>query len=626
MFEISAEEFVRRLKMNAEKPDSRYALFLGSGCSVSSGIPTSKNLVQNWLMKLKELRTGTTENLGEWIKSEFPDYTSENASKYYGSIIEKLFHTSQERQNEVERLTSEKDPGFGYACLAKIISHEKFGRKFNIVLTTNFDDLVADALYLYTNTKPLVIIHESLVGFVRISRTRPLVIKLHGDARLSPKNTILETDVFNENVKKVFKNILRETGLVFMGYNGYDKSIVNVLEELDPDALPWGIYWVNDTKPDGPMGDWLEKRNAIWVKHRDFDELMLLFRNELDLEHPTGERFDRLLNTYTETFQNLQRKVSNMPENNEKDKLEEALKNAISTNDSISLMFRAILLATNDDLQNASKTWSEILEKYPESPIIVYNFANFLNQYKRDYKQAEQFYQKAIRMDPKNDVYLAVYAAFVSKRLKQHTTAEEMLKKAMEINPLSPTALACYAVFLEHIKNNYVEAEKYHRLALERIPSDDIVYANFASFLNRIGKFEEAKPYYERAKQIGFSGSMSDLLYADSLLTAGKYDNGIMLLKSITNRMTQKHTMLVHRFLLYAHDKNENVRMESLIEIKKLIQQGIRQVNYYNASLDRAIKDGHPQPELLKNLLEVIYDEKDENSLNDFDDWKALKT
>ena len=47
---------------------------------------------------------------------------------------------------------------------------------------TNFDDMVADALYLYTQKKPLVMVHESLASFVDTGRTRPTVLKLHGDA------------------------------------------------------------------------------------------------------------------------------------------------------------------------------------------------------------------------------------------------------------------------------------------------------------------------------------------------------------------------------------------------------------------------------------------------------------
>ncbi len=77
------------------------------------------------------------------------------------------------------------------AVLATLIA--RYGGCFNVVITTNFDDLVSDALYLFTQARPIVIGHESLADFIRPTRTRPLVVKLHGDARLAPQNTVVET-------------------------------------------------------------------------------------------------------------------------------------------------------------------------------------------------------------------------------------------------------------------------------------------------------------------------------------------------------------------------------------------------------------------------------------------------
>ncbi|KYK35133.1 MAG: hypothetical protein AYK19_11260 [Theionarchaea archaeon DG-70-1] len=219
--EMRADEFIRRLKnLMTDHEDSRFVFFLGAGCSMSSGIPGAKALVKRWLPRLKKVKTGDEDKCESWIKEEYPDYEEEKASLFYGKVIEDMFLTQEERQREVERLTEGKDPGFGYAVLAQLITHKKCGHHCNVVLTVNFDDLIADALYLYTQKKPLVISHESLAGFVKITRTRPLVIKLHGDARLEPKNTELETKELAETVREVLKTLLCETGLIFIGYGG----------------------------------------------------------------------------------------------------------------------------------------------------------------------------------------------------------------------------------------------------------------------------------------------------------------------------------------------------------------------------------------------------------------------
>ena len=176
MREISPGEFVRRIKESMDYEDSKFAFFLGAGASISSGIPGAATLVRDWLPRLKNLKTGSEENILEWAEKEFQDYSDDDAAIFYGQVIEELFDTAQKRQREIERLIERKDPAFGYAVLAQLVSHERYGPHCNIVLTTNFDDLVADALYLYTNKKPLVITHDSLVGFVRVTGTRPLVL------------------------------------------------------------------------------------------------------------------------------------------------------------------------------------------------------------------------------------------------------------------------------------------------------------------------------------------------------------------------------------------------------------------------------------------------------------------
>ena len=149
--EIGVEEFVRRLKKLVEDDeDSKFVFFIGAGCSVSSGIPDAGTLVKMWLPWLKQLKTGDEKDYENWVKEIYPEYEENKASLFYGRVIEDLFFTPDERQREIERLTEGKDPGCGYAVLAQLITHEKCGRHCNVILTVNFDDLIADAQYLYS--------------------------------------------------------------------------------------------------------------------------------------------------------------------------------------------------------------------------------------------------------------------------------------------------------------------------------------------------------------------------------------------------------------------------------------------------------------------------------------------
>ena len=464
---MHAQEFVRRFKILLEDSDSRFVFFLGAGCSGSSGIPDAGALVRQWLPRLKVLKTGDEDNLQKWIDEQFPGYSADNASSFYGKVIKDLFLTREERQKEIERLTEGKDPGFGYAVLSQIVGDKTIGRHCNIILTTNFDDMVADALYLYTNKKPLVIAHETLVGFVRISRTRPLVIKLHGDARLSPKNTEIETQELDGSVKKVLKNLLSEVGIVFIGYGGNDKSIVSILNDLHEDALPGGVWWISDKMPDNDMGQWLSERNVKWVNHLDFDELMLLLLNELELKHPEGKRFDKLIKTYFDTFEKLKNKIEAKPDNEESKPLKEAFH---LVSDKIveegeypwAIVDEARKYQVTDP-NKADTIYQKGFERFHDNSWLLMNYADFLREYLKDYDKAEEAYNRAIDVEPDDVVVLTCYELFLKEIRKDPDKAEEFYKRAIDAGPDDTYALNRYALFLKEIRKDPDKAEEFFK-------------------------------------------------------------------------------------------------------------------------------------------------------------------
>lgn len=309
---ILADEFARRLKVVCKQNDKRHAFFIGAGCSISSGIPDSNHLVKEvWLPMLRDLRAPERKDLEQWASSLL-GYDGKNPAASYGKVIETLFLQPEDRQHEIERLCNGHFPGFGYATLARLMTID--GGHFNIVLTTNFDDLVSDALYLYTDARPLVIHHESLASFIRPTRTRPLVIKLHGDNRLSPQNTSAETAKLKEEVQNHIISALNDRGLIFVGYGGNDQSIIRMLKSMPNEALPLGVYWVSGVEPEGPIREWLDLRNAVWVNQADFDQLMCLIKHEFELPDPDGKRFEAVFENYANTHEQLSLKIAALPD------------------------------------------------------------------------------------------------------------------------------------------------------------------------------------------------------------------------------------------------------------------------------------------------------------------------
>lgn len=591
--EMDAGEFVRRLKHDIEDyEDSKFVFFIGAGCSISSGIPGSKDLVKRWLPRLKKLKTGDENNHVEWAKETFPGYDENSAANLYGTVIEKLFLQSEARQREIEQLIDGIDPGFGYAVLAKLMSNKKYGSHCNAALTVNFDDLIAYALYLYTHKKPLVIAHESLVGFVRSTRKRPLVLKLHGDARLEPKNTNSETSNLGNNVKIVLKNFLSETGLIFMGYGGHDESIANILKELPQNCLPWGIYWVGDEIPAGSIGNWLRERNAILVKQKDFDELMLLIWSEFKLSHPDEERFNNLLMTYRKTFENLKDNLEKKPRNFINTELAKSAQKAIdeAPNSAWGLILKAEGLSRTDNTKS-DEIYKQATEKYPRDQSVFESYAIFLWEHCKNYDAADEYFKKSIGIKS-NESNLGNYANFLYEVRKDYDSAENYYKKSIKIRPSYANNFGNYAEFLWQIRKNYSKAKKYYEKSV-LLDSFDIYHlGNYAGLLLALG---------------------------DKM--------GLVLLEKSRNmedESTQKEWILRNRIYEFLHSSDLEMRQKCLNEIKELLNEGTRLHGWdFSDNIKNAIKENDEShfEAFLDTLIKVISGAIDISDLNNFEEW-----
>ncbi len=305
MRKISPFEFVRRFHHSVTNHDGRYVWFLGAGCSVSSGIGDAADTSLRWLRELKYLETGTSDNVEHWAPGRFANYRSDDPAALYGDTLSALFYTEQEQERELERINAAAEPGFGYATLAQLVTQPDWGERCNTMVTTNFDDLAADALYLYSQRKPQVLTHESFDRRIRISTSRPTILKIYGDAHLGGHRDEPDSKLLRSDVKDRLRAQFTEAALVFVGYGGRDESVADLLSGLPFGAPAGGIYWVNDEEPGEPLRTWLEERNTIWTPYSDFEGLMFLMRQEFALGHPRIDRFDKILRRYDEQYRSL---------------------------------------------------------------------------------------------------------------------------------------------------------------------------------------------------------------------------------------------------------------------------------------------------------------------------------
>lgn len=272
----SVTDLIRHIKTKEESSPANYSIFLGAGASVTSGIRTAGQLTDEWANELyerfKREKSKSPQLAKSYFEKEHPSwYNSDNP---YSSLFEKKFDLPTQRRRFVEQEVDGKLPSIGYSYLASLVDYNYF----NTIFTTNFDDLLNEAFYVFSNKRPIVCAHDSSIRSVSITSKRPKIVKLHGDYLFDDiKSTLRETESLEQNTKEKFVEFCKEYGLIVVGYSGCDRSIMDVLEFLvkQENYLKNGVYWC--LRPGDEVCHNL--RNLIWkdkvypVLIDGFDEL-----------------------------------------------------------------------------------------------------------------------------------------------------------------------------------------------------------------------------------------------------------------------------------------------------------------------------------------------------------------
>lgn len=289
-------DILRHIKTRESCTRANYNLFLGAGSSVSSGIKTASNLIDEWTCELFERYKGRKACDPEEARGYFEEQHGSwyNPLNPYSSLFEKKYDLQSQRRRFVESEVADKLPSIGYAYLVNLVCDSYF----DSIFTTNFDDLINEAFYQFSNARPITCAHDSSIRSISVTSNRPKVIKLHGDYLFDDiRSTLRETESLEQNTKDKLIEFCKEYGLVVLGYSGSDRSVMDVLEFLckQENYLTDGIYWClrKSDRVNQSLRNlfWREKVYPVLVD--GFDETMAFFHNKVNdrgLEIGNGSR------------------------------------------------------------------------------------------------------------------------------------------------------------------------------------------------------------------------------------------------------------------------------------------------------------------------------------------------
>ncbi|MBR4659618.1 MAG: tetratricopeptide repeat protein [Clostridia bacterium] len=278
---------------------NKFCFILGSGASVTSGIPMGRTLEKRWLDCLMgESSDGNsdardpkdTKNDADTLFSDGKiDTTFEELekawraskelgnhipSKYYFDIYKLRFYPDMNNGYAyLSQLMEKAKPSVGYHPLARLLAEDN---GIDVVITTNFDSLTEDALFMFTEKRPLVVAHESLAKHLDPDRQqRPIVAKVHRGLFYEPMNDKESTSELSEGWKAVLRDLFKRYIPIVIGYAGGDKSLMSFLNEKDTRMK--AIYWclMKGEEPAEKVEELVASKRGMFFEISGFDDAML---------------------------------------------------------------------------------------------------------------------------------------------------------------------------------------------------------------------------------------------------------------------------------------------------------------------------------------------------------------
>jgi Flp pilus assembly protein TadD/NAD-dependent SIR2 family protein deacetylase len=283
----TVRQLAHRIQGTGETPVPRFCVFLGAGASAESAIPTASHMIDDFCRRIiadqcPEDYTDP-EQQQAWLEEQPWYIEAKEEGTLYSVLFERHEQNERGRQFYIEQMIEGKKPSFGYVVLANLIARNYI----NTVFTTNFDDLVYNACSIFTDIRPVVYAYGTMVADLRITNTRPKILKLHGDYLYSKlKNSNHELARQDPNMSRYVPNLLNEYGLVVIGYSGCDNSVMELLRKFPPDN---DLYWCGP-RAGPPMPEsvrsLLIETGGFYVEIDGFDQMMNEIRSIIGFDVP----------------------------------------------------------------------------------------------------------------------------------------------------------------------------------------------------------------------------------------------------------------------------------------------------------------------------------------------------
>jgi hypothetical protein len=217
-----------------------YALLVGSGLSTAAGISTGAQIVTDLVRRIAALKNPDPEpDPDAWYRDQYGEPPT------YSRLIEALGLTPADRHALIASFI-EPDPEAGlrvptdaHRAIARLVA----GGWVRIIVTTNFDSLIEQALAEANVTFTVLATADAVHGALPLAHIGVVVIKLNGDRR-DPRilNTDAELDTYAPEVDRLLDQLLDEYGLIICGWSAEHDVALGAAIERCP-SRRFATFW-----------------------------------------------------------------------------------------------------------------------------------------------------------------------------------------------------------------------------------------------------------------------------------------------------------------------------------------------------------------------------------------------
>jgi hypothetical protein len=269
-----------------------YALLLGSGLSRPAGIPTGWDVVLDLVRKVALLVGEDCEpDPAGWYQSKYgetPDYSK---------LLDQLAKSPAERQqllrsyfepDEDEREQGLKLPTVAHRAIAELVAKGYV----RVIITTNFDRLMEQALEAVGVTPTVISSADQLSGALPLAHTSCTVIKVHGDyVDTRIKNTPDELVIYDPVMDGLLNRVFDEYGLIVCGWSAQWDPALRAAIERAPNRR-FTTFWAARGKVTGEAAGLIQRRRAESIQIEGADDFFqdlaekVQALEQISLRHP----------------------------------------------------------------------------------------------------------------------------------------------------------------------------------------------------------------------------------------------------------------------------------------------------------------------------------------------------